>query len=469
MSKRQKVFLDVVHGYIRVPDVFCEKFIDTENFQRLRRIEQISSRSLFPCARHDRFVHSLGVYYIGEKIISTIESDSSWQLVNKDEYEKFKQSFLIACLLHDVGHSPFSHTLEEKFGEIDFLFDKYKEKIGESDSELDNVKISTTDVKQHEILSSLLCATAYKDAIHYCGADCALVGRMIMGLKYDAPEKSFQNCLIMLLHGDVIDADKLDYLCRDSWASGYISNSVDVERIVNAIVIYKKDNQFFVAFKNSALYEIQSLVDKKNFQTNWVFKHHQVVYEQYIFRKCVEELLDKLDVKKSPQKLFNYESFLQYVKVNDNVSVYMLSDDDVISLMKTYKVKHFKEWFSRNYEFIPVFKTYSELLGILGEEDGDKLLNNGEIYNVIEERLKNEGFGEPILIEKTPKISNIGKSKLFIYYSEDKIVDYTMLGVAVATNDCYNGKTFKYIFIPKECERGKEKAINVIRNVIRSV
>ena len=67
--KGYKIFLDTVHGYISVPNDYCEKFVDTANFQRLRRIEQLSSRSLYPCARHDRFVHSIGVFHIGKRLL----------------------------------------------------------------------------------------------------------------------------------------------------------------------------------------------------------------------------------------------------------------------------------------------------------------------------------------------------------------------------------------------------------------
>lgn len=53
-----KLFKDTVHGYIRIPKRYCDLLIDTPHFQRLRRIEQTSIRSLYPCARHDRFAHS---------------------------------------------------------------------------------------------------------------------------------------------------------------------------------------------------------------------------------------------------------------------------------------------------------------------------------------------------------------------------------------------------------------------------
>ena len=175
-----KTFLDTVHGYITVPSEYCKEFIDTENFQRLRRIEQLSSRSLFPCARHDRFVHSLGVYHIGRLILDSIEESC------KAITETQKESFKIACLLHDVGHSPFSHTLEHMFGTVDELFTVFLDNAIErklSDN-FHDVDLTHSDVKPHEILSALLCITTYCDGIVRLGGDPCLVSRMIMGFSY---------------------------------------------------------------------------------------------------------------------------------------------------------------------------------------------------------------------------------------------------------------------------------------------
>lgn len=62
-----KKILDSVHGYIDIDDEYIKNIVDTLHFQRLRRIEQTSTRAIFPSARHDRFIHSLGVFYIGKK------------------------------------------------------------------------------------------------------------------------------------------------------------------------------------------------------------------------------------------------------------------------------------------------------------------------------------------------------------------------------------------------------------------
>lgn len=110
----EKRILDSVHGYIRIEEKYIKNVIDTEYFQRLRRIEQTSTRSLFPSARHDRFIHSLGVFHLGSKIVENL---SKYYKTEKMGFnlEIVFNSYKAACLLHDVAHSPFSHTFENYF------------------------------------------------------------------------------------------------------------------------------------------------------------------------------------------------------------------------------------------------------------------------------------------------------------------------------------------------------------------
>lgn len=467
MSTKEKMFLDTVHGYIPVPEDYCDELIDTPNFQRLRRIEQLSSRSLFPCARHDRFVHSLGVYYIGKKFLHSIETNGS------DISDIIKNSFLIACLLHDVGHSPFSHTLEGKFGTKDDLFNIYKETVHKEgfDNDIEEIDLNFSDVKQHEILSSLLCVTTYCRAIHKLNGDPGLVGRMIMGFKYKNPERSLENCFISLLHGDVVDADKFDYICRDKWASGYQSNSVDIDRIINAISIVKIEGIDRIVFFKNALYEIQALLDNKNFQSNWVFKHHQVMYEQKIFVDSVNELLDCLGVK--PNILFNYKSFYELVLVNDTTSIYMITDDDIIHLMKRHKdnIPHFEEWLSRNYKYAPIWKTYSDMIALLGDECSQFILNDqGGIYDELEAFLKERYNVDAFSIKATPEIKNIKEEQVLISFGDNIIKDFTSLGMAKFDNP-YKDQLFKYIFIEKKVLSGevtKPKLVEEIKRYIKA-
>lgn len=452
--KGYKTFQDTIHGYVSVPNKYCDHFIDTENFQRLRRIEQLSSRSLYPCARHDRFVHSIGVYHIGHKMLEAIEIDDIHLP------EELKQSFLIACLLHDVGHSPFSHTLESSFGTVSELFEVYKknlDKEGLADSELEKLDVGKTDVKQHEILSSLLCITTYHMAIEKLGGSPVLVGRMIMGFPYASSEKNLENCFISLLHGEVIDADKLDYICRDKWSSGYQNNSVDVDRIIRALKLYEKENgEYMVVYLKNALYDIQSMIDNKNFQNNWIFKHHQVKYEQKIFHNAVEELVKSLGIKK--ETLFNFESFWGKVEVCQGLSVYMLSDDDIIHLMKANKEKipHFTEWFSRSYPYVPIWKTYSELIAFLGSDVANEILQDkGEIYDDITAYIKGKYDVDSFCIESTPSMKSIKKGQVYLLYGDNIVKDYVDLGMPPVDNT-YKNHIFKYVFVEKKLFESNE-------------
>lgn len=107
----EKVFRDSVHGYISIPEEWCRRLVDTPIFQRLRHIEQTSMRCLYPSARHDRFVHSLGVYHLGQKDFEHLcrnARDLIKELeLSPGELDRLRASFLAACLLHDCAHAPF--------------------------------------------------------------------------------------------------------------------------------------------------------------------------------------------------------------------------------------------------------------------------------------------------------------------------------------------------------------------------
>lgn len=143
----EKGFRDNIHDYIYIPNCIVNKIIDTELFQRLRDIEQTSMSPLFPCARHNRFVHSLGVYHLGKQAFKAFKANALDAMDVKDRlslgmfevrricgssdatgltpdaideagkissfwWNKYEQLFNLACLLHDCAHAPYSHTCE---------------------------------------------------------------------------------------------------------------------------------------------------------------------------------------------------------------------------------------------------------------------------------------------------------------------------------------------------------------------
>lgn len=270
-----KIFRDNVHGYIKVPKLFVKYFIDTEIFQRLRFIEQTGMRTLYPSARHDRFIHSLGTFYLGQKAYEDFKNNvKSYYSENEADYrnhykvfpdsgknEKFWEMcgilFSIACLLHDCGHAPFSHTLE-------FIY--IQEERGSSRATLNDKLIQYLNTEdflhdfgverpgsEHEKMSALVVCTEYVDKIEkivevefpeFVDSQDSLefICRMIIGCTYqvNSRENQIKNCFINLLNSKSIDVDSLDYIIRDSKLSGIDNMTVDVERLLSSLTIVER-------------------------------------------------------------------------------------------------------------------------------------------------------------------------------------------------------------------------------------
>ena len=110
--KEYKRVKDPIYGYIRIPVKYMENIVDTAVFQRLRRVIQTSYSPLYSSAVHNRFVHSMGVFYLGELAVSQLIKEVKEKIDLPIDLDIIGELFKLACLLHDVGHAPFSHTGE---------------------------------------------------------------------------------------------------------------------------------------------------------------------------------------------------------------------------------------------------------------------------------------------------------------------------------------------------------------------
>lgn len=284
------MFRDSIHGYISIPKCFVDNIIDTEMFQRLRNIDQTGMRVLYPTAKHDRFSHSLGVYHLGSKAVNTIldhfSQNDYWRISSDGKAVTFwaenKVLFLLACLLHDIGHTPFSHALEstvlnnstkgkklfsdiltneitvlegrseyvsvakvkdakphEQLGAY-YVLDKLREPINKIFKSLNECKYPKTDnnsflFAEHYYQNTTISETISDDNL-------AFIARMILGLKYTShePKKQIRNCFIELLSSPGFDVDKLDYIIRDTKMSGISNIDIDTERLLNSLYIVTK-------------------------------------------------------------------------------------------------------------------------------------------------------------------------------------------------------------------------------------
>lgn len=203
-----KIIRDAVHGDIFVEDKFL-KIIDTPEFQRMRRIKQLSVANIvFPSADHTRFSHSLGCFYVMKQIIAHF--DSIFGKMGIEVSKQDKDIALLAALLHDIGHGPFSHAFED-------IHPKGAAQVS------------------HETWTSRIITchsgTIYKQIEETFGKGTAeKVSELIE--KQRRVKSSEENYIIekidifsvlSSLISSQLDADRLDYLVRDAYNCGVLS------------------------------------------------------------------------------------------------------------------------------------------------------------------------------------------------------------------------------------------------------
>lgn len=395
MEKLNKVkrILDSVHGQIKVPKDWCEKIIDTPHFQRLRRIEQNSCRTVFPSARHDRFIHSLGVYHIGTLIAKHLEEECK---LPELEYS-FLKTYRLACLLHDVGHTPFSHTFEIYFNEKN-IREALANVLADNDFNSD-LKVRDKKLTEHELLSAYVSISLYKDILSDKDINWPLLVRMIIGLPYhgenDQRDNSrLENIMIDLIHG-TIDADGLDYVCRDVWAGGYHNFSIDLQRLVDSIRITKIGDKYQLSFSAKALNEIESVLNIKNFQFLYVFSHHKVCLEQYYLVEAMKTAavyhMNIADRDAALRNLCDFNAFLQDDIILPKLHYHFFRpcDDDFVALMKQTPNKdiYIDGWFNRKFLHKPLWKSkmhffhcFSDILYNINIPIAEQRQNNADTY-----------------------------------------------------------------------------------------
>jgi uncharacterized protein len=327
LVEKKKIVRDVVHGYIELTknDI---SLIDTPRFQRLKRIHQTGASSVYPCANHTRFEHSIGVMHLGSNVFEVLKKQDA-----RIDNVKFQNTVRYACLFHDIGHAPFSHL-----GEFFYDKDELKTKVH---AELKRLKIDNTfngeNAAKHELCSCAIALEYYSDLLLLYEVDLDLFCRMITGETYGPGVNDIANCLIEILNSD-IDVDKLDYILRDSYMSGAKLVTLDIDRIINSYVIYRNA----LAFSGQSLSTISNLIFGRDALYVWVYNHHITVYTDCLFKRLIDRVI------KNNVGLGNYFSYKA-------ISKDLIDDHDLISFIRTEVKKDdyckilYDQLFNRNF------------------------------------------------------------------------------------------------------------------------
>jgi len=292
---KRKILNDPVYGFISIPDGLLFDLIEHPWFQRLRRIKQLGlSHLVYPGALHTRFHHSLGAMYLMKRAIAELQSKGHGISANE------ALASYAAILLHDVGHGPYSHTLEH----------------------------SIADGVSHEHLSKLLMMRMNDN----------LGGKLSEAIQVfdDRHPKGFLHKLV----SSQLDMDRLDYLKRDSFFTGVSEGTVNYERIINMLDVV--DDNLVVEAKG--IYSVEKFIMARRLMYWQVYLHKTVLVAEHTLMHVLRRAKE---LRMQGEKLFATPALDYFLKQRVNNDLFLndeealtqftlLDDFDIFTSMKVW-------------------------------------------------------------------------------------------------------------------------------------
>ena len=292
--KKDKIINDPIYGFVQIEKGIIFNLIEHPFFQRLRRISQLGlSYLVYPGANHSRFHHAIGCVFLMNKAIDQIRKKGH-KISDKEA-----EAVCIAILLHDIGHGPFSHTLEKNIVNIN-----------------------------HESLSLFFM----QELNEQFGGKLSLAIQIFK----DEYKKKFLHQLV----SSQLDMDRLDYLKRDSFYSGVQEGVIGTERIINMLNVV--DDHLVIEEKG--IYSIEKFLIARRLMYWQVYLHKTVLSAENTLIKTVnrakELILEGKEVFATPALLFFLENKFRKKDFENNPKLLhqfaKLDDHDILSSLKQW-------------------------------------------------------------------------------------------------------------------------------------
>ena len=291
--KKIEIFNDPIYGFITIQNTLIFKIIEHPYFQRLRRISQMGlSYLVYPGAHHTRFHHAIGCLFLMQKAIETLRMKDV--VISKKEEEALQ----IAILLHDIGHGPFSHTLEHSI----------IESVNHEEISLHFMELINTEFDGKLNLAIQIFKREY--------------------------HRNFMHQLI----SSQLDMDRLDYLKRDSFYSGVSEGNINAERIITMLNV--KDENLVI--ENKGIYSVEKFIIARRLMYWQVYLHKTSLAAEKVLVKILQRAKE---LTKKGKKLPSSEALQYFLKISidkknftpDVLDLFSKLDDyDVISALKVW-------------------------------------------------------------------------------------------------------------------------------------
>jgi uncharacterized protein len=294
-TNKRKIINDPIYGFVSIPGELIYDLINHPWFQRLRRIKQLGLTNLvYPGALHTRFHHAIGAMHLMQDAVNTLRQKDI------DISEKEEEAVLIAILLHDIGHGPFSHALEH----------------------------SLVKSIKHEALSALFMDRLNKE----------FKGRLSLAIQIfnNRYKKSFLHQLV----SSQLDMDRLDYLKRDSFFTGVVEGVISSERIIKMLNVSKDE----LVVEHKGIYSIEKFLIARRLMYWQVYLHKTVLSAENLLVKILQRAKE---LSSKGQTLFATPAFSVFLKTNYKHKDFLtntrllelfaqLDDNDVMASIKVW-------------------------------------------------------------------------------------------------------------------------------------
>lgn len=387
--------LDNVHGFIPYTEAE-KKIMQTQLFKRLQSIKQLSVVNwVFPGSEHTRFIHSLGVMHIADKMAVSLGLDDNQRRILR-----------LAGLLHDIGHYPLSHvceapyrkpmTLEElPYGEFcKNINQAMRDKIDSFSIEPKTTLMSKSIGRHHEAIGALIVCNneeLRQIIIDECGDNHApdIIADIIIG---NVERPQVDPLLVQIIHSE-LDADGIDYLMRDATFSGTSFGSCEIDQLIRCLDVGECKGKKILCIKP------KGIAAADQYLTNKFFSYSQVVFNKHIaisewMAECVIDWMQKHHaVFPSGSELEQWakQSKKEYLNFTDNMFWSALDQilTDKLSDLVPHYIKVFCEYLLHHNE--PTFIKESEVRFITNRtEEAREMMKKADIVtddNLLDQRI----------------------------------------------------------------------------------